>query len=121
MGYLRGRPISSGEDSLSALLREVKEEIGADLDASQLELIGTIRKQTILNNETYFDNEFNDVYLARLDLAIDELDRQVSEVKALQWVPIIEFKKWVQEKKIDLVPHAEEYELLFKRLTDYLK
>jgi isopentenyldiphosphate isomerase len=112
--------ISSGEDSRSASLREMKEEIGVEIEASDLEPIGVIKKQTILNNNTYFDNEFSDVYLVKLDLDIKQLRKQEEEVRALQWLPLADFKKWVEEKKADLVPHPEEYQVLFRRIPDQL-
>lgn len=106
--------ISSGEELISAAIREIKEEIGLDLNPAELKLIGTVKKETVSNNETYFDNEFDNIYLVKIDLAINQLRLQEEEVEALSWVPIIEFKKMVAEKRPDLVPHAEEYEILFK-------
>jgi len=106
--------ISSGEAPRLAALREIKEEIGVDLDDSQLELIGVIKKQAIINNGTYIDNEFNDVYLVKLDLDIEQFKKQVEEVKELRWLPIPEFKQWIADKKSDLLLHLEEDELLFK-------
>ena len=106
--------ISIGEDSLRAIFREVKEEIGVDLEESSLKFIGTIKREKVLNNNTYFDNEFNDIYLVKRDLEINKLNLQEEEVAEIQWVKISEFKKWVEEKKSDLVPHEEECELLFR-------
>jgi len=106
--------ISIGEDSLRAIFREVKEEIGVDLEESSLKFIGTIKREKVLNNNTYFDNEFNDIYLVKRDLEINKLNLQEEEVAEIQWVKISEFKKWVEEKKLDLVPHEKECELLFR-------
>lgn len=108
--------IASREGSIQGALREIKEEIGVDLDVSQLELIGTVKHKVVLNKGTYFDNEFSDVYLVKLDLDINNFLRREEEVAALQWMPIAEFKRWVQEKRPDLVPHVEEYRLLFKKI-----
>ncbi len=111
-----GGHILSGETPEEGALREVKEEIGVDLDITDLKLIGKIKIKLTLNNRTYFDNEFNDIYLVKLDLDINQLNIQKEELKALKWVPISEFKKWVKERKPDLVPHTEEYALLFKQI-----
>lgn len=51
-----------------------------------------------------------------MDLDINKFKMQVEEVKNLRWIPISEFKKWVEEKRSDLVPHPEEYKLLFECL-----
>ena len=104
--------ISSGEDSKQGALREIKEEIGIDLSASDLQLLATIKQASVLNNKTYFDNEFSDVYLVKLDLDLDQLHLQEEEVAGLRWVPIKEFKKWVKDQKEDLVPHTEEHKFL---------
>jgi hypothetical protein len=45
------------------------------------------------------------------------LNLQAEEVTEIKWLPIPEFKKWVQEKRADLVPHAQEYEILFNCLA----
>src|SRR3989338_68087 len=75
--------ISSGEDADTAALREIKEEIGLDLPVHQLKIIGETTQQGVLNNGTYFDNEFNNVYLIKEDLDVKKLQKQASEVKDL--------------------------------------
>ncbi len=109
--------ISSGEDATTGALREIKEEIGLNLPVDKLNMIGETIQQAVLNNETYFDNEYNNVYLVKADLDINQLQMQESEVKNLRWIPIPEFKKWVDEKRPNLVPHPEEYPLLFEYLS----
>ncbi len=119
-----GGHIDSGETEAVAALREIKEEIGVDIDVSELELISTIKHQSITNNQTYFDNEFSDIYLVRLDLSLNELQKQEAELDDLKWVKISEFKKMIESSDPSLVPHPEEYEILLKRLPaklfDYL-
>ncbi|HNX10794.1 MAG TPA: NUDIX domain-containing protein [bacterium] len=110
--------ISSGEDSAQGALREVKEEIGVDVPVTDLELLGTIKKMNVLNKNTYFDNEFSDIYLVKLDLPLSEFRQQEEEVEDLQWLPLTEFKEWVAAKRPDLVPRSDEYQLLFRRLSD---
>lgn len=113
--------ISSGEDATTAALREIKEEIGLNLPIERLKMIGETIHQVVLNNDTYFDNEYSNVYVVKADLDIAELKMQESEVKNLKWIPMIEFKQWVQEKKLNLVPHPEEYPLLFEYIDKNLK
>ncbi|MCX6753626.1 MAG: hypothetical protein NTV03_01040, partial [Candidatus Nomurabacteria bacterium] len=82
-----------------------------------LEIVCEVVVHCVLNNGTYFNNEFNTVYLVRKDLNIEDFKMQESEVEDMCWLPIEEFKKWVDEKNPDLVDHGEEYALLFKYLT----
>lgn len=109
--------ISSGEGAIISALREIKEEIGFELPADELRMIGETTQQAVLNNETYFDNEYCNVYVVKKDLDIDQLQIQESEVESLRWVLITEFKKWVDENRSNLVPHPEEYLLLFEYIT----
>lgn len=108
--------VSSGEDAITSALREVKEEIGLDISTNDLKQIGEIIQQSVLNNGTFINNEYSNIYLVKMDLDINKFKMQVEEVKNLRWIPISEFKKWVEEKRSDLVPHPEEYKLLFECL-----
>ncbi|MFA6386523.1 MAG: NUDIX domain-containing protein [Candidatus Paceibacterota bacterium] len=109
--------ISSGESAEVGALREIKEEIGIDVLPSQFEVVGEVVVHRVLNNGTYFDNEFNSIYLIKKDFNIEDIKMQESEVEDMRWLPIEEFKKWIDEKKSDLVDHGEEYALLFKYLS----
>ena len=105
----------AGDDSITTALKETREELGITLSPEQLELIGQMRMQTILNNGNFINNEFNDIYLARVDITEFHLEEN-GEVQEVQWVPWQTLQKWVKEQKPDLVPHPEEYRLLFKKL-----
>ncbi len=111
--------ISSGESSEQGALREIKEEIGIDISVSDLKYLGTVVQESVLNNETYFDNELNDIYIFKLDNNKD-LKIQEEELDQLKWLPISEFQEWINEKRTDLVPHDEEYKILFKYLESYI-
>jgi 8-oxo-dGTP pyrophosphatase MutT (NUDIX family) len=97
-------------------LREIKEEIGLDVSSQELKKIGRVAQQGVLNNGTYLDNEFDNVYLVIKDIGLDEFKFLDGEVEKLEWMPISEFKQWVQDKKPDLVPHSIEHALLLKAL-----
>ena len=109
--------ISSGEDSKTGAIREIKEEIGIDILVSDLKFLGTVVQEFVLNDGTYIDNELNDIYLVILDMDNQKLQIQEEELDKLQWISILELKKWVIEKRPDLVPHESECKILF----DYLK
>jgi|SRR3989344_4875104 len=109
--------VDSGEEPEESALREIKEEIGLDLSREKLEKIGEIKQQSVINNNTYFDNEFNDVYLVRMDLDLDHLKLQPDEVAKLRYVSISELKEWTSKGNL-VVPHQQEHELLFKVLEN---
>jgi len=108
--------VSSGESLTQAVIRELKEEINFDLNPAELKFIGKVKIQSVQKEGTYINNEFNYLYLIRKDLNISDLHLQAEEVTEIKWLPIPELKQWVQEKRADLVPHAQEYEILFKEL-----
>ncbi len=108
--------ISAGEDSITSAIRETEEEIGLTLKAEDFKLIGTIVQQSIQNNGTYINNEFDDVYLVKRDIDISTLKMQPEEVDDLRFISKEELQSWITEGKADLVRHDKEYELLFKNI-----
>jgi 8-oxo-dGTP pyrophosphatase MutT (NUDIX family) len=97
--------VSAGESASDAAIRETFEELGLQLAPRDLQFIATLRQKSILNNNTYYDNEFHEIFIVRraVDLASLKLDaEEVAEVK------------WVLDLQPDetYVPHGEEYALV---------
>lgn len=111
--------VSAGEDSKTSALREIKEEIGVDLKKNDLQHLGRVIQQSVLNNGTYINNEHNDIYLVEMEININTLNFQDGEVEEAQLVPWEDFQRWVSEEKDDIVPHPEEYKLLFEYLKKH--
>ena len=65
----------AGDTSQQAASRELKEEVGIDYD-----LTGVRPAMTI-----YFDGGFNDIYTINMDVDIDSLELQTSEVSEVKW------------------------------------
>lgn len=107
--------ISQGETPEDGAIRETKEELGIDISLTDLKHLGTITQELILNDGTYIDNEFNYIYIFKLD-NIQKLKIQEEELDQLQWVSINKFKNWLTEDRKDLVPHPKEYKILLKYL-----
>jgi isopentenyldiphosphate isomerase len=108
--------VSAGETALDAAIRETAEEIGIHASAGELTPIGTFREQSVLCGGTYFDNEINEVFLARKDVGESGVRLQPAEVDAIAFVPIDEFRRRVGNDPM-LVPHPGEYELLLEVLS----
>lgn len=108
--------MSAGETSIESALRETEEELGVNLNKEDLNLFGTVIQQKIINNGTFINNEFNDLYLVEKDIPISEMTMQESEVQDLKYIHWRELKKWVDSGYEKLVPHSEEYKLLFELL-----
>ena len=107
--------LTAGDDSLSGAIREIKEELGVDIQSSQLKLIG-VRKKADKYTSTFINNEFNDVYLLRLSLDLNKIVLQEEEVSEVKYVPINEFRKMIKTKDKTLLMHDDEFEMLFKVL-----
>lgn len=109
--------VSAGEEPVVSALREMQEEVGLNLNAEQLKKIGEIKVQAVLNDNTYFDNEFDTVFIVNLDIEPKSLKMDSREVKDLRYIPVQELKKWTEDyQKHGMVPHPEGYKLLFESL-----
>ena len=97
--------LSAGESASEAAVRETFEEIGLRLEPRELQWVATLSQISILNNNTYFDNEFHEVFIVRRDVDITSLQLDPEEVAEV---------KWVSELRPDdtFVPHGEEYDLV---------
>lgn len=108
--------ISTGESSLVSALREIEEEIGIIVSGHELEFIGELTSESIQNDGTYINKEYNDIYLIRKDIELSEMKKQDEEVDGLIYISIDELKKWVEEKNPELVDHEEEFKLFFNSI-----
>lgn len=106
--------ITAGDDSIGTAIAEVKEELGLDIEHSDLKLIKRMTKNFLSSDGRFKDNSFEDIYLVNKDVHIDDFKMERGEVQNLKWVTIDQFKKLVKEKNSELVPHPDEYEMLLE-------
>lgn len=97
--------LSAGESAADAAVRETFEELGVRLTTAELTFVATLRQSCILNNNTYYDNEFHEIFIVRLDVDLASLHLDAEEVAEV---------KWVKELRPDdsFVPHPQEYGLV---------
>ena len=108
--------ISAGESSLQGAIREMKEELGLIVDNHDLELLGIVQIESFYKNGTYIDREYQDVYLTQRNINLSQLTAQQSEVSGIKLISWIELQQLVEKKDPEVVPHTEEYHLLFSVL-----
>lgn len=77
----------TGDSSRQAAEREIKEELGLDIDLSS-----EMPRMTI-----NFEKGFDDYWMTTLDVEIDDLKLQYEEVKDARWVNKEELMKMVNE------------------------
>jgi isopentenyldiphosphate isomerase len=108
--------VSAGEDSVTSALREAQEELGLEIKPEDLGYLFSVTQQAVLKDGAYINNEFNDVYLVKLNPLFSDLKLQKEEVSSTQWVPYKELEKNITEGNNGFVPHPEEYTKLFVEL-----
>ena len=107
--------LSAGDESIEGAIREIREELGVEVNPSQFKLIG-IRKKSDKCSETFINNEFNDIYLLKLNLDIKNLKLQEDEVSEVKFIPLEEFKNMIKNRDKTLLMHDDEFVMLFNEL-----
>ena len=90
-----GGSVLQGETSIEGAIREVKEELGIDVDKSTGKLIGTTLR--------YYPNcsDIFDVWLFTSNVPLSDVKVQEEEVCNVMWASIDEIKKLREDKKFE--------------------
>ena len=84
--------ISAGDESRNAAIRELREEMGVKKRIEDLEYLFEATHENVLNDGTYFDNEYYDTYKITLnDEESEHLVPQPGEVDDFVWMTREEF------------------------------
>lgn len=111
--------ISSGQTSLEAAKVESLEEAGINLPDSAFIFLRMVRQPIRIHNDTFTDNEWNDIYVAHCgDYSIPAIESLDGEVEELRWINQTNFKEWIKGNGEKLVPHEEEYQILLEYLEN---
>ena len=89
-----------GENSMTAVCREVKEELGIVINP----VIDPVR---YVNN-----NSITDIWVVKSDVNLKDVKIQEEEVTAVKWVTNIELKTMIQNGEFYKSSYKEYYELL---------
>ena len=87
-----GGSAQAGDTSQQAASRELKEEVGIDYDLTDVRPAMTI----------YFDGGFNDIYTINMDVDIDSLQLQTTEVEQVKWATEEEILEMLHETEFVL-------------------
>lgn len=108
--------VCSGESSLEAAIRELKEEVNLDVKPEELEFLFTIKRiqPHVESNLRVID----DVYLLHRNIDVEDTKLQVEELTDIKYVYYEYLEKIFKEGDKDYVPYTEEHRKLFDTLRD---
>lgn len=109
--------LTTGDDSTTGAIRELKEELDLEIKPHELNYITTL-KRSPEHEDDFVDNEFDDVYLLRTNKKIEDLTYQREEISEILFVPYKKFKEMISKEQYDLVIYPDEYPILFNLLDD---
>lgn len=92
-----GGSVVKGEDSLSAAIREVKEEIGVELTPENGHVLFT-KTREIIEGKVYRD--IVDVWLFEYDGAVDLANATTDEVAQAMWMDREQIRELFEQKKL---------------------
>lgn len=108
--------LSAGDTPIQGALREFEEELGIKLEEKDLVRIGEVQQEEY--RTSYINKEWNDVFIVKKDIKIDEFFLDHKEVELVKYLSLNEFKDWTQDCVANkLVTRPKEFKLLF----DYLE
>ena len=89
-----GGSVLAGENSKQAIIREINEELGLDIQENELKLYKTLRR-----DETK-SPRFKDLWVLKKDIELKDLVLQKEEVNDAKWVFVDEFDKMQNNNEI---------------------
>ena len=81
--------LKSGETSILGMQRELKEEIGIDVQTNELKLVKTLKRK----------NKFRDIYILKKDIPIDSINYNDGEVMDCKYVTLEQFKIMIENSE----------------------
>ncbi|XP_002452967.1 nudix hydrolase 3 [Sorghum bicolor] len=117
--------ISAGDSSLFSAQRELEEELGINLPVDAFELLFVFLQECVINNGTYTNNEYNDVYLVTTltPIPLEAFTLQESEVSAVRYMRCDEYKSCLAKESGEFVPYDVngQYGQLFSIIEERYK
>ncbi len=111
--------VRSGETSLDALKRELREELGQKVTDEEAKFLFTINRQQEF--EDHLLNVIDDVYLVKLNLDVENTKLQFKELTDIKYVYYEYLERIFKNKDPEYVPYAEEHKKLFEYLHKTLE
>lgn len=110
--------IEAGQTSLETVLKESKEELGLELNPEEPKLLFSYQEEKVLNNGSYINRGFHDVYLIQKNVSLATLSIDQQEVGEVRYVPWRKVKEELAKGNAEFVAHPNEYPKLFEILKE---
>ncbi len=109
-----GGHVLAGEFGYEAAIREAKEEIDLNISKEDLTFIGATT--SIVTKGNIIDKHYNEYYILKKDLNINDIKLQEEEVKDIKWFSKEDLKQRVANNFEDLTTKKGCWEYLLKYL-----
>ena len=105
--------VISGETSIQAALRELKEELDLNVKEEELKYLFTIERHQDISDDIHI-NTFDDVYLLHRNLDCEKTKLQKKELTDIMFIYYEYLEVQYKKKNDNFVPASEEHDKLFK-------
>jgi isopentenyl-diphosphate delta-isomerase type 1 len=95
--------VNAGEPSSATVRREIEEELGINASQLKIDFLFSYFSEAVLN-ETYIDRQFNDVYVTRVEINLEQIRFDRSEVSEVKFVPFEDFREMVLNQVAGFAP-----------------
>lgn len=112
--------LSSGDDSVTGALRELKEELNLEVKEKDLKYLVTLKQQCVYK-ETFINNEYIDMYLLRTDKDVSDMKFQEEEISEIFYVSFDKFREMYENKQKDFIIYEDEFPILFEIFDEIKK
>ena len=113
--------IQAGAGVMESALRELHEELGIEAEPADLEFIGTLQAgyEKEFYGRMFRDREQMNIFLYTRPVDISRLHLQKEEVESVQWIPLEDLKKMVNEGSERVCIYRSEVDILAGHLKTH--
>lgn len=98
-----GGHIDVGETHLTSIIREIKEELGIDVNKEELEYLGFM----------LYDKPIRFMYYLKKDIDINDIVVQEEEVESVKYMSVLEIKKLIDNEEI-----TKSHGIIFNKILE---
>lgn len=111
--FIKGH-VKANETSLSACIREIKEEIGISVNTDELDYLYTIKEEK--RNNDYIENIFYDAFILRKNIDLKDIVIDKEEVADVSYISIDDAYQEIKDNNCIYAPNDEDYQRIFEYL-----